>query len=175
MSRRDLSPWESAEGRRVFGDSIDWGRVRVVEGAGWPLALARATARLRQEPPPAHNAVTLGHRLFFSRSLYTGPGAAPAQRRSDLAWMIHELVHVWQFERLGGAALWRLLRLHLRRGVDPYEYGGAAGLTTDAAPKSLSDFTLEQQAEIAHDYYARLASGEDTRDWDPLIQTLRQA
>ena len=174
MSRRGLTPGEVGECQRVFGDSIDWGRVRVVEEAGWPRALASAAARLQRRPPPAHNAVTLGYRVFFSRRLHTDFGEAAALRRSDLAWLIHELAHVWQFERLGIGALGQMIRLHLRPGVDPYDYGGAEGLSTDAAPKSLSAFTLEQQAEIARDYYARLDSGEDTRRWEPLIQPLRR-
>jgi type VI secretion system secreted protein VgrG len=174
MSRRGLTPGEVGEGRRVFGDSIDWERVRVVEETGWPLALARAVARLQRLPPPAHNAVTLGHRVFFSRRLHTDNTEAAALRRSDLAWLIHELAHVWQFERLGIGALGQMVRPHLRQGVDPYDYGGAEGLSTDGAPKSLSTFTLEQQAEIARDYYYRLDSGEDTRRWEPLIQPLRR-
>ena len=174
MSRRGLTPGEVGEGRRVFGDSIDWERVRVVEETGWPLALARAVARLQRLPPPAHNAVTLGHRVFFSRRLHTDKTEAAALRRSDLAWLIHELAHVWQFKRLGIGALWDMVRPHLRQGVDPYDYGGAEGLSTDGAPKSLSTFTLEQQAEIARDYYYRLDSGEDTRRWEPLIQPLRR-
>ena len=173
MSRRVLSPWEVSECRQVFGDSIDWGRVRIVEETGWPLALARAVARLQQQPPPAHNAVTLGHRVFFSRRLHTDLTEAAALRRSDLAWLIHELAHVWQFERMGSGALWDMVRLHLRRGVDPYNYGGAEGLSTDAGPKSLSAFTLEQQAEIARDYYMLLAARKDTLRWDPVVQPLR--
>ena len=175
MSRRRLSPWEVDEGRRVFSDSLDWQRVQVEEQASWPLALSRAAAWLQRQPPPEHNAVTLGHRIFFSRRLHTEPNESSALRRSDLAWLIHELTHVWQFERWGSSALWRMIRLHLRPGVDPYDYGGAEGLATDAAPKSLSKFTLEQQAEIARDYYARLAAGEDTRPWEPLVHPLRSA
>jgi len=175
VSRRRLSPWEVVEGRRVFSDSLDWQRVQVVEQASWPLALSRAAARLQRRPPPAHNAVTLGHRIFFSRQLRTEPSELPSHRRSDLAWLIHELTHVWQHEHLGSGAFWRTVKLHLRPGIDPYDYGGAAGLSTGPRAKALTDFTLEQQAEIARDYYARLDAGEDTRRWNPVVEPLRRA
>jgi hypothetical protein len=174
MSPRVLRPWEVVEAKRVLGDSIDWARVRVVEGARWPLGLARLAARLQGSTPPAHNAVTLGHRIFFSRNLQTHLSEGSTLRRGDFAWLVHELVHVWQYERLGVLAMWRFARLHLRRNVNPYEYGGADGLAKNATPRSLEDFTLEQQGEIAQDYYARLDAGEDTRAWEPVIAQLRR-
>jgi len=173
MSTRGLSPWEIDEARRVFGDTIDWAKVQIEESAGWPRLLSSSAARLRQRSAPAHNAVTLGHRIYFSRQLHTDPREAPAQRRADLAWLVHELTHVWQFSRFGGGALLKMIRLHLRPQVDPYDYGGASGLSDGPTAKALSDFTLEQQAEIARDYYARLDAGEDTLAWDPLVSTLR--
>ena len=173
MSPRALSPWEIDQARRVFGDTIDWAKVRIVEGAGWPRLLSSSAARLRRQAGPAHNAVTLGHRIYFSRKLHTQPHEAPAQRRADLAWLVHELTHVWQFSRFGAGALLRMIRPHLRPQVDPYDYGGAGGLASGPTPKALADFTLEQQAEIARDYYARLDAGEDTLAWDPLVSTLR--
>jgi hypothetical protein len=174
MSMRLLSPWEVVEAERVFGDSINWASVRVAEGVRWPLGLARLAARVQGHAPPAHNAVTVGHRIFFSRSLQTHPLEEPTRRRSDLAWLVHELVHVWQYERLGILALWHFAKLYLRRNVDPYQYGGAGGLAKNATPRSLEDFTLEQQGEIARDYYARLDAGEDTRAWEPVIAELRR-
>jgi hypothetical protein len=136
--------------------------------------LSRLGAWLGRRPAPAHNAVTLGHRIYFSRQLRSGPDEPPSPRRADLAWLIHELAHIWQYEHLGRGVLWRTIRLHLRQGVDPYEYGGAEGLSTGTGSKALTDFTLEQQAEIARDYYARLDAGEDTRPWDPVVDPLRR-
>ncbi|MCJ7512428.1 MAG: DUF4157 domain-containing protein [Anaerolineales bacterium] len=174
MSRRSLSSWELGECRRVFGESIAWERVQVFEDRAWPRWLSAVGAKLRRQPPPAHNAVTLGHRMYFSRRLNTHPGGPQPQRRSDLAWLVHELTHVWQYERHGPRALRDAAKLHLGSGVDPYAYGGEAGLSPSPAPKSLADFNMEQQAEIAGDYYSRLASGQDTQAWEPFVERLRR-
>jgi hypothetical protein len=175
MSPRRLTSWEIHEARRVFGDTIDWGKVQIVEAAGWPRLLSSLAARLGRRAAPEHNAVTLGRWITFSRRLHTHPDESPNLRRADLAWLVHELTHVWQFNRFGSGALLRLVRLHLRPKLDPYDYGGAAGLSSGTTAKGLADFTLEQQAEIARDYYARLDSGEETSAWDPLVSSLRFA
>ncbi len=175
MSGRSLIAPELREAQRVFGDSIAWSRVRLIEDAAWPRRLAGVGARLRRQPPPAHNAVTLGHQMYFSRRLETGDDVPAAQRHSDLAWLIHELTHVWQYERLGLRVLQEAAGLHLRPGVNPYDYGGEAGLTAGPTEKRLSTFNVEQQADIARDYYFRLATGQNTQAWEPFVRSLRRA
>lgn len=64
---------------------------------------------------------------------------------------IHELVHVWQYERHGSAyiseAIWAQ-----RWGVG-YDYGGLGPLMHYSEGKGLSAFNFEQQADIIEDYY----------------------
>jgi hypothetical protein len=64
---------------------------------------------------------------------------------------IHELVHVWQYERYGSVyiseALWA------QRWGGGYDYGGLEPLFHYSQCKGLSAFNFEQQADIIEDYY----------------------
>ncbi len=66
---------------------------------------------------------------------------------------IHELVHIWQYQKLGAAYMTQALRAqHTKEG---YNYGGVNGLKEAMGNKAkLTDFNLEQQADIVADYYA---------------------
>lgn len=65
--------------------------------------------------------------------------------------LIHELVHVWQYERYGSAyiseALWAQ---HWGGG---YDYGGIEPLKMYSEGKRLAAFNFEQQADIIEDYF----------------------
>ena len=66
---------------------------------------------------------------------------------------IHELVHVWQFQKQGGAYIPRALRA--QKSKQGYNYGGIEALrASKELGGRLVDFNLEQQAEIVGDYYA---------------------
>lgn len=135
MTRR-LTEYETGEARRVFGDALDTGAVRVIERVRWLSS---------------HQAVSLGPVICFGRSLSTATSLV------DMAWLVHELTHQWQYQRRG----WRYVPAALRalsRGVAAYEYT----LTADARWK---DYSVEQQAEIARDYYLALRRGEDASAW----------
>ncbi len=64
---------------------------------------------------------------------------------------IHELVHVWQYERYGSVyiseALWA------QRWGGGYDYGGLMPLMNYSEGKGLSAFNFEQQADIIEDYF----------------------
>lgn len=64
---------------------------------------------------------------------------------------IHELMHVWQYERYGSVyiseALWA------QRWGGGYDYGGLEPLVHYSQGKGLSAFNFEQQADIIEDYY----------------------
>jgi hypothetical protein len=66
---------------------------------------------------------------------------------------IHELVHIWQYQKLGAAYMTQALRAqHTKEG---YNYGGVNRLREGMELKTkLTDFNLEQQADIIADYYA---------------------
>ncbi|MCC6727698.1 MAG: hypothetical protein IT258_24545 [Saprospiraceae bacterium] len=72
--------------------------------------------------------------------------------RIQAATFIHELVHVWQYQKMGAAYMTKALRA--QRSKAGYNYGGIAELRMAMEKKGkLTDFNLEQQADIVADYY----------------------
>ena len=57
--------------------------------------------------------------------------------------LIHELVHVWQYEKFGSAYIVRALLA--QRSEMGYKYGGLAALNDQ---QKLTDYNFEQMAEI---------------------------
>ena len=71
--------------------------------------------------------------------------------------LLHELVHVWQFQHIGIVYIPRAL--NAQRTIQGYNYGGVENLKACwHAGKGLKDFNLEQQADIIMDYY-RIKNG----------------
>jgi len=175
MTSRGLTLLEQAEARLVFASGILYQRVRVVESARWANALPRLQAWLAYQPPPhADNALALGHRLHFPRPLRTSAHSLAAGDLGDFAWLIHELAHVWQAERIGPRYAWEALGLHLRIGPEVYRYGGETAVLAAAdGGQNLAAFNIEQQAEIARDYYLRRRLGMGTQAWEPVAAAFR--
>jgi len=175
MARRRLTPLEEAEAQIVFANAIRYERVQIVESAGWTNDLPRVRGWLAGHPPPsADNAIALGHTAYFPRDLQSSYGALAAGQLGDFAWLIHELAHIWQAERIGARYALQALSLHLRIGRDVYSYGGeTAILTAIEAGRNLEAFNVEQQAEIARDYYVRRRRGMSVQAWEPLVASFR--
>jgi hypothetical protein len=62
--------------------------------------------------------------------------------------LIHELVHVWQYEKFGSAYIVRAL--HAQNTAEGYDYGGIIKLQEK---DKLTDFNFEQMAEVIRDAY----------------------
>lgn len=91
--------------------------------------------------------------------------------RENLDIVLHELVHVLQYERAGSRYLAEALVAQHREG---YGYGGPSGLLVARDQgKRLRDFNREQQAQIAQDYYMHLRHRWDTAAYEPYIAELR--
>jgi hypothetical protein len=91
-----------------------------------------------------------------------------------MGWLIHELVHVWQFQSMGWKYLTSTLIAHIREGVDVYDYGGVANLEKlrlDGV--SLKDYNLEQQAAILQDAYLNIYDSDCSSVWDAFIADVR--
>lgn len=66
--------------------------------------------------------------------------------------LIHELTHVWQYQRMGLAYI--PLALLAQLSPEGYNYNGIAGLrSARSSGLALTSFNLEQQAEIVSDFY----------------------
>jgi type VI secretion system secreted protein VgrG len=169
-SRRRLTAHEIAEARLVFGHSLEYQRAIVVERTEFP----NLVARLGRSPTP--NAVALGNTCYFPETLRTGPEFVGNGDLRAMAWLIHELAHVWQYQRMGWSYLARTLWVHAREGQRGYRYRIEPG-------RRLADYNLEQQGDIARDYYCALKSGwnctrsvnRNPADWEPLVADFRAA
>lgn len=177
MASRGLTPTEQDEARSVFGSALDYARVRVVEDAGWTNTLPRLQARLAGRPSPSiDNAVTLGHRVCFPRRLDTAAEALAAGRFGDFGWLMHELTHAWQAERMGVRYLLQAIQGHVQLGASVYAYGGEDALRrATESGVGLRSFNVEQQGEIARDVYTRRRSGLDVSAWMPFAEELARS
>ncbi|MEV6638400.1 DUF4157 domain-containing protein [Actinoplanes sp. NPDC051470] len=138
---RGLSPQEYIEVKKVFGDSINLRDVVLTDDG---VLSARGD-----------NAVTVNNTIYFPVGTLSGNTDTPEFH----AWLVHELTHVWQYQNGKGIA-----DLIPAAWNEDYAYGGSAGLNAAvAAGKPFGEFSTEQQAEIAAQYYYGRETGRDWR------------
>ena len=146
QTKRRLTPTEAGAAQRVFGSALRLDSVVLSEGG--PMTIG-GYAR------------TMPDRIYFP---------AGAFNHGDFAhWLIHELTHVWQYQR--GAELPGMIFEAL---VANYDYGGEAGLRKAWDDgKAFDEFTTEQQGDILADYYARLVAGKDVSAYQGFVDQVR--
>lgn len=92
--------------------------------------------------------------------------------RENLPIVLHELVHVYQYERAGSRYIAESLLAQQHEG---YEYGGAEGLTrAHAVGKQMRNFNREQQAQIVEDYFRSGVRAPGETAYDFFIDELRR-
>jgi len=139
--RRPLSAGEVALAQSVFGDEVDWGRVRIVQlNRFWGFAAM----------------VPFGGAILFSKwRAWRDFSRAPA---SEQGWLVHELAHVWQAQRGVVLAAAKLSAI----GRRSYKYRVRRGA-------KLKHYNIERQAEIArHLFMARQGRPDErapAREW----------
>jgi hypothetical protein len=91
-----------------------------------------------------------------------------------LDWLIHELTHAWQYQKLGWKYLWLAIRAQLKQRELAYDFGGENGLVK-SRQKSIhfKKFNPEQQGNIVQSYYVRKRGNQDVTAWEPFIDELR--
>ena len=73
---------------------------------------------------------------------------------------IHELVHIWQYQKFGSVYIFRSLKA--QRSIAGYDYGGLEALYHKMLDNfAFSGFNFEQQGEIFEDYCRVKESNED--------------
>ena len=158
---RPLTAGETALAASLFGESIEYGRVRIAVRAWGRAAIAFGS---RITFPPA-----TGAPLDFAAE---GPG--------DRAWLVHELTHVWQFQTWGARTLMSWAATALSGGYGP----GLPGYRYAAPLRAWETYNLEQQASIVEHAYllaetgacARAPAGaslEDYRRCAPFVRPYR--
>ena len=103
---------------------------------------------------------TLPDRIYFPEGSFQRPDFMP--------WLIHELTHVWQYQR--GASLGGLII----DAIDAhYDYEGEDGLRKAwNRGSAFDDFTYEQQADILSDYYTHLGR-KDLSAYEGFVDQVR--
>ena len=171
---RGLGTKELDEAEFIFANNLQYEQVRIYESSKLPLWVAKLGSLIAGEDPPSKNAITLRNKIYFSENLETSPFDIQAMDLNDMAWLIHELTHTWQYQHIGIRYLYDAIRAQIKFGSDAYKYGGEQGLKeAHQAGKGFLEFNPEQQGEIARDYYKRLKKGEDVTAWTPFILELK--
>lgn len=81
--------------------------------------------------------------------------------------LIHEMVHVYQFQKFGFVYVYRALKAQFSQ--DAYDYGGYTALIEAIQnKKSIFDFNFEQQASIIEHYYI-ITQDEELRANEELV------
>jgi type VI secretion system secreted protein VgrG len=131
---RPLTSGETAMARELFGDAVDYSRVKVHNKSYfWFNLQSRRTA------------VTPNGEIYFRREDFKADFAEA--KFSDRLWFIHEMVHVWQYQ-LG----YPVKAVGLFSWAASYEY-------TLSPERSLSDYNMEQQGDLLADYWALKSYG----------------
>ena len=159
---RPLAPAEAELATRLFGDTLDAGRVRLVENPLIGLTTReyptrpRVTCRERIRPAdtaPSFTARTagmvLGNLIQLRPDIHRDDYAARVDGAASLAavmFLAHELTHVWQWQNraLTGYTPLRAAFEHVG-GDDPY-------LFDPETPVRFLDMGYEQQASLVEEY-----------------------
>jgi len=147
---RDLAAIEEKEARSIFGDKINYRKVRIDEASF--TAWMRAKLKRR-----SGMGIATFHTINFTRKLNTATG------NSDMKWLIHELTHIAQMEHTGSQYLVEAFSAQIGEG---YAY-------RPGSKKHFREYNREQQACIVADYYIARCSGGSTAAYDPYIMELR--
>jgi len=131
MLNRGLTPREIELARSVFGDAIDYSKVRLFKGKWWPLH-------------PRSAAMAPMGNIYFHPEGEVWSEDFSREPLGRQGFFIHEMTHVWQSQKSG-----RLYLPLMRHPFCRYSYELKPG-------KPFHRYGLEQQAEIvAHSFLAR--------------------
>ncbi|MBL8095792.1 MAG: hypothetical protein JNL73_16575 [Anaerolineales bacterium] len=179
MTTRHLSDFEIQEARRVFGDGLDYTQVRVVERNYFPNFVADIGAALQGKKRTWDNGITLGNHVMFPRVLRTEPAVVDGGDLMDIGWLMHELTHTWQFQRVGWRYLVETLGVQIKLGMSCYNYQGNHATKAKAVREActrgqdIEHFNFEQQGDFSRDYYFELRAGREHDAWEPLVNSFR--
>lgn len=130
---RPLTEAESALAATIFGSELIYRRIRIDEKA--------------YLGPKKYRFCYVS---FFTINSW-------GKMRDDI--LIHELVHIWQYQQYGASYIPRALMA--QRTPEGYNYGGVNRLReTFNQQGNIRDFNFEQQADIVADYYRLHQNGQ---------------
>ncbi len=145
--KRPLTTGEIQLLRPIYGDQV---RYEIVGMRRSALIAALA------------GAVTLQDTVYWNPRLYCEDFAAAPVRIA--AVLVHEIMHVWQFQNLKAYHFLKAGAEHVYRWGRVYEY------SLDEH-EQLLDFHYEQQGQILQDFYHLKGLGRNTARYERLIRT----
>lgn len=134
LHQRPLTAGEIELARTVFGDSLDYSVV-LVHNHAYPLLGGFQ---------PGDTAVTPNGEMYFPAPSFLPDFSADSS--SNARWFVHEMVHVWQYQRG-----YPVSEQGMNRGSLRYDYDLDARCGDQCR---LADYDIEQQGEIIADYVA---------------------
>lgn len=173
MAIRPLRPDEQAAAQQIFENGLDLTRARISEGSQIPNTIGQVGALLRGRPIPPANAITVGNTSYFPRELTSD--------LVDIAWLMHELTHQWQYQHFGMIYLAQAIGAPTYVYCNAGETPAAALARCHAEGKTFASFNREQQGDIVRDYCFALKQPQDPNAmppdlsaWAPYLQEIRQ-
>ena len=131
---RFLTKEEKKLAKHFFGDSINLKHVRIN---------SQMSKRIEQKAYAYVTLNTINYRNEISKPIF-----------------LHELVHIWQYQRFGSMYIYRALKA--QNSKMKYDYGGLEKLYAGMISQhQFLQFNFEQQGSIIEDYF-RLKNNTDT-------------
>ncbi|MDP2204875.1 MAG: DUF4157 domain-containing protein [Alphaproteobacteria bacterium] len=137
MRHRQLTDGEIALAKTVFGEAVDYSRVRLYAQRILPPGLQKK-----------HQAVAVGNRISFPRSAYSADFSQESDAQKQSVF-IHELVHVWQHQNRVLSTPREAARETLKH---KFNYAQSYPYRLDPA-RDLTSYGFEQQAAMIQDYF----------------------
>lgn len=154
QTSRSMTEWEIGEARTVFGSAIDYADVTVEHGS-----ISSELFAVGGRPRTVGNTVSI-----------------PEERSVEMPLLIHELTHVWQYQKSGWTYAPKALWAQATEGYG-YASGGksAEGSLLEArkSGRTFFSFNQEQQGNILRDYYRRTRNGDDVAAWQPFVNDVK--
>ena len=124
---RSMTDRELFLARTIFGDTIDYKRVRI-------NSKARLISAKYAEAYVTFNTIHYHNKIRD-------------------AVFIHEMTHIWQYQRFGSIYISKALQA--QKSTEGYDFGGVEGLYNALTTgKKLTEFNFEQQAEIIEAFFS---------------------
>ncbi len=148
---RRLNDFEVKEIKSVFGEDYRFKYVTIKEHSVWAKWGAKYAGKQKL-------GFVLFRRIYFSREIDT------ENNLNDMAWLIHEMVHIKQYNKIGIVYIIKALRAQRNGG---YSYD------KKWLKFRLKDFNLEQQGEIAKHYYLTIKRKDESGSYNRTIADLK--
>lgn len=139
MAGRALTPGEIKLAKLVYKTSLDYTKVKIHDKPYIPFQ-------------PKDSGMTPNGEIYMSGTAYKADYSAEDLRTRS--FFIHEMAHVWQYQTGVLNPIVSAIREQIRHLGD---YSKAYKFKLDPA-KDLTDYGMEQQAEILESYYQSLTS-----------------